>query len=121
MLGLASTKQPIITWWWLKFTCSWLKSLNWRALESRRKRSILRYPRSGKYMRIRQSLPECRTGRVGNAGDYETVEIILSGRCVSQKGTLAYHLERYVLDCPASQQHRNKVVVQAELIRSTIA
>jgi len=57
----------------------------------------------------------------GYAGDYETVEIILSGRCVSQKGTLAYHLERYVLDCPASQQHRNKVVVQAELIRSTIA
>jgi extracellular factor (EF) 3-hydroxypalmitic acid methyl ester biosynthesis protein len=57
----------------------------------------------------------------GYAGDYQTVEIILSGQCVSQKGTLAYHLERYVLDCPASQQHRNKVVVQAELIRSTIA
>jgi|SRR5450631_156784 len=46
--------------------------------------------------------------------------MILSGRCVSQKGTLAYHLERYVLDCPASQQHRNKVAAQADLIRSTI-
>jgi extracellular factor (EF) 3-hydroxypalmitic acid methyl ester biosynthesis protein len=56
----------------------------------------------------------------GYAGDYETVEMILSGRCVSQKGTLAYHLERYVLDCPASQQHRNKVAVQANLIRSTM-
>jgi extracellular factor (EF) 3-hydroxypalmitic acid methyl ester biosynthesis protein len=56
----------------------------------------------------------------GYAGDYETVEMILSGRCLSQKGTLAYHLERYVLDCPASQQHRNKVAVQADLIRSTI-
>ncbi len=57
----------------------------------------------------------------GYAGDYQTVEIVLSGQCVSPKGTLAYHLERYVLDCPASQQHRNKVVAQAELIRSTIA
>ncbi len=56
----------------------------------------------------------------GYAGDYETVEIILSGRCVSPKRTLAYYLERYVLDCPASQQHRNKVLIQAELIRSTI-
>jgi len=57
----------------------------------------------------------------GYAGDHETIELILSGRCVSQRGTLAYHLERYVLDCPASQQHRNKVVRQAELIRSMIA
>ena len=47
----------------------------------------------------------------GYAGDFETVEMILSGRCVSKKGTLAYHLERYVLDCPASQQHRNKVAI----------
>jgi len=56
----------------------------------------------------------------GYAGDHETIEIILSGRCVSQKGTLAYHLERYVLDCPASQQHRNKVARQADRIRATI-
>lgn len=56
----------------------------------------------------------------GYAGDYETIEAILSGRSVSQSGTLAYHLERYVLDCPASQQHRNKVVAQANLIRATM-
>jgi extracellular factor (EF) 3-hydroxypalmitic acid methyl ester biosynthesis protein len=56
----------------------------------------------------------------GYAGDYETVEMILAGRCVSERGTLAYHLERYLLDCPASQQHRNKVALQADLIRSTI-
>jgi SAM-dependent methyltransferase len=56
----------------------------------------------------------------GYAGDYQTVEIILSGRCLSPKGTLAYHLERFVLDCPASQQHRNKVVVQADMIRQTM-
>jgi SAM-dependent methyltransferase len=57
----------------------------------------------------------------GYAGDYETIEAILSGQCASPRGTLAYHLERYVLDCPASQQHRNKVAAQADLIRSTIA
>jgi SAM-dependent methyltransferase len=56
----------------------------------------------------------------GYAGDYETIEALLSGCCVSERGTLAYHLERYVLDCPASQQHRNKVLAQADLIRSTV-
>jgi extracellular factor (EF) 3-hydroxypalmitic acid methyl ester biosynthesis protein len=56
----------------------------------------------------------------GHAGDYETVEMILGGRCLSPRGTLAYHLERYLLDCPASQQHRNKVAVQADRIRFTI-
>src|SRR3974390_392136 len=49
------------------------------------------------------------------------MEAILSGQCISPRGTLAYHLERYVLDCPASQQHRNKVAAQADLIRATIA
>ena len=44
----------------------------------------------------------------------------MSGQCVSSPGTLSYSLERYVLDCPASQQHRNKVAAQADAIRSTI-
>ena len=56
----------------------------------------------------------------GYAGDYETVEMLLAGQCVSEIGTLPYYLERYLLDCPATQQHRNKVAIQADLIRSTI-
>ena len=56
----------------------------------------------------------------GYAGDYETVEMLLAGQCVSEIGTLPYYLERYLLDCTATQQHRNKVTVQANMIRSAI-
>jgi len=56
----------------------------------------------------------------GYAGDHKTIDLILSGRPVSPVGSLAYYLERFLLDSSASQQHRNKVAVQADVIRWVI-
>lgn len=38
---------------------------------------------------VHSLIAQMQTWPRGYAGDYETVEMILSGRCVSQKGTLA--------------------------------
>jgi ubiquinone/menaquinone biosynthesis C-methylase UbiE len=52
----------------------------------------------------------------GYQGDFETIEYLMSAVNRAPKETIAYHLEQYGLTSPAAQQHRNKVMRQAELI-----
>lgn len=52
----------------------------------------------------------------GYQGDFEMIEYIMGNTNKAQKGSIAYYIERYGLNCPASQQHRNKVNEQANRI-----
>ena len=52
----------------------------------------------------------------GYQGDFEMIEHILGGEKKLEKGTIGYFLEKYAINCPASQQHRNKVACQSQKI-----
>lgn len=49
----------------------------------------------------------------GYEGDFETIDYLLTGDNRAATGTLAYWIERFCLDSPMAQQHRNKVLAQA--------
>lgn len=52
----------------------------------------------------------------GYPGDFETIEYLCSQSATPAIGTIEHACEQYVLACAASQQHRNKVQHQAEMI-----
>jgi len=58
----------------------------------------------------------------GYPGDFETIEILMRGINKFDLSTVAGCCEFYALNCPASQQHRNKIQIQiqSELICSHI-
>jgi ubiquinone/menaquinone biosynthesis C-methylase UbiE len=56
----------------------------------------------------------------GYPGDFETIQYLLCAENLAPRGTAAFHLEQYGLTCPAAQQHRNKVLRQAELARNLL-
>jgi len=56
----------------------------------------------------------------GYPGDFETIEALCAGQSQAQPGTVEFYLERYALSSPAAQQHRNKIQIQKELIRSVL-
>jgi extracellular factor (EF) 3-hydroxypalmitic acid methyl ester biosynthesis protein len=55
----------------------------------------------------------------GYAGDFETVEHIVSRRNQAPDGTLARWIEQFALDSPIAEQHRNKVRLQAGALLDT--
>ncbi|AKJ30037.1 hypothetical protein [Caldimonas brevitalea] len=55
----------------------------------------------------------------GYAGDFETIDYLMSQQVRVASDTLEYHLERYILDSPICQQHRNKIRAQAKEILIT--
>lgn len=56
----------------------------------------------------------------GYAGDFETIEYLI-GHCVqAAPHTAEYWLEYLALSCPVAQQHRNKVLAQAQEITAAI-
>ncbi|MCI0487032.1 MAG: class I SAM-dependent methyltransferase [Blastocatellia bacterium] len=56
----------------------------------------------------------------GYPGDFETIEYMCEARNQAEKETLAYCYEEFALRCPPSQQHRNRVQYQSELILDTL-
>lgn len=56
----------------------------------------------------------------GYAGDFETIDYILSGVNQALPGTLAHAIEEYFLESPVCSQHKNKVQEQARLIKETL-
>lgn len=52
----------------------------------------------------------------GYPGDFESIDMLLDAPMSTQPGTVERHLERYAYDCPAAQQHRNKIEWQAQAI-----
>lgn len=57
----------------------------------------------------------------GYPGDYEIIEYLLSDENRSKPNTLEYFCEEYILKGPISQQHRNKLKYQADLILDVIS
>ncbi|MEM7426446.1 MAG: hypothetical protein AAF441_10140 [Pseudomonadota bacterium] len=56
----------------------------------------------------------------GYPGDFETIEMLMQGVAAPDLSTVAGCCEFYALNCPASQQHRNKIQIQSDLIRRSI-
>jgi ubiquinone/menaquinone biosynthesis C-methylase UbiE len=56
----------------------------------------------------------------GYPGDFETIEWLCRATNEAPEGTLASALERYALTSAIAQQHRNKVLFQADCIRDTM-
>ena len=56
----------------------------------------------------------------GYPGDFETIEMLMQGVDGIDLSTVAGCCEFYALNCPASQQHRNKIHIQSDLIRRHI-
>ena len=56
----------------------------------------------------------------GYAGDFETVELIVDGTNHAEPNSLSYFFEQFGLNSAMSQQHRNKIVHQAEAIVQSI-
>jgi extracellular factor (EF) 3-hydroxypalmitic acid methyl ester biosynthesis protein len=56
----------------------------------------------------------------GYAGDFETVEYICRGATGMENARIEEHCEVYSLNLPIAQQHRNKVLHQAERIATTL-
>ncbi|MCI5076867.1 class I SAM-dependent methyltransferase [Oricola sp.] len=52
----------------------------------------------------------------GYQGDFETIERLMEGTPNLTLGTVHGCMEYYALNCPAAQQHRNKIDIQSELI-----
>jgi extracellular factor (EF) 3-hydroxypalmitic acid methyl ester biosynthesis protein len=57
----------------------------------------------------------------GYPGDFETIEWLWRSANGAMPGTLGFALEAYALTSAVAQQHRNKVLFQAECIRETMA
>jgi extracellular factor (EF) 3-hydroxypalmitic acid methyl ester biosynthesis protein len=56
----------------------------------------------------------------GYAGDFETIEYLMKQRVRAKPHSLEYWAEYMALNVPIAQQHRNKVLHQANLIAKTI-
>ena len=56
----------------------------------------------------------------GYAGDFETIEYLMRQENHAEPGRLAFWLEQYALDASLSQQHRNKVDLQARVILDAV-
>jgi extracellular factor (EF) 3-hydroxypalmitic acid methyl ester biosynthesis protein len=56
----------------------------------------------------------------GYAGDFETVEWLCDASNRAEAGTVAWAIEQVALQSPVAQQHRNKVRLQADAIRTTL-
>jgi extracellular factor (EF) 3-hydroxypalmitic acid methyl ester biosynthesis protein len=56
----------------------------------------------------------------GYAGDFETVEWLCDAANRAEAGTVAWAIEQVALQSPVAQQHRNKVRLQADAIRTTL-
>jgi extracellular factor (EF) 3-hydroxypalmitic acid methyl ester biosynthesis protein len=56
----------------------------------------------------------------GYAGDFQTIEYMLSGNNKAMPGTLAWAIEQYFLSSPICDQHRNKISEQVRLLKETI-
>lgn len=56
----------------------------------------------------------------GYAGDFETVEYMLSGQVQAPRGSLGYWIESVALNSPIAQQHRNKIAMQSRWIGEAI-
>lgn len=50
----------------------------------------------------------------GYPGDFESIDMLLDAPATTAPGTLERHCERHAYDCPAAQQHRNKIRWQAK-------
>lgn len=58
----------------------------------------------------------CQTWPRGFPGDYETIEYLYAAKNHATPHTLGYYCEEYALLSPSTQQHRNKLLHQAQLI-----
>lgn len=50
---------------------------------------------------------------LGYQGDYQTIEMLCDAKNTSKINTLEYYIEKYALQIPLAQQHRNKVNIQS--------
>jgi SAM-dependent methyltransferase len=57
----------------------------------------------------------------GYAGDFETVEWLCDATNRAEPNTIGWAIEAYALQSPIAQQHRNKVVLQARAVLTTLA
>lgn len=57
----------------------------------------------------------------GYPGDFETIEWLCRAINRAEPGTLGYALETYALTSAVAQQHRNKVLFQAECVREAMS
>ena len=58
-------------------------------------------------------MQRCQEWPRGYAGDFETIEYMVSGANQSLPGTLGWHIENILLESPVVQQHRNKLKCQS--------
>lgn len=58
----------------------------------------------------------CQTWPRGFPGDYETIEYLYHARNQAPADTIAYYCEEYALLSASTQQHRNKLQHQAQLV-----
>lgn len=68
----------------------------------------------------------CQEWPRGYPGDFETIEYLAAGTNNSPLGTLGWHIEEVLLQCPVVQQHRNKLdfqslQIECALLRSKTA
>jgi len=56
----------------------------------------------------------------GYHGDFETLEYLVSGINKAKVNTFSYQCEKYALESPICEQHRNKIKHQSQLIIDTI-
>lgn len=59
--------------------------------------------------------------RRGHPGDFEIIEQIVSGDNEAEPGTTGWFIDSFLQASPITQQHRNKIAHQGELIRRTLA
>ncbi|MBM7169305.1 hypothetical protein JQK87_12925 [Streptomyces sp. G44] len=59
--------------------------------------------------------------RRGYPGDFEIIEHIVSGRNEAEPGTVGWYIDSFLQASPITQQHRNKIAHQEELIRRGLA
>jgi len=57
----------------------------------------------------------------GYAGDFETIDYILTGINKAMPSTFAYHIEHFFLQSAVCEQHRNKVAKQALLVQEALS
>jgi SAM-dependent methyltransferase len=65
-------------------------------------------------------MQRCQEWPRGYAGDFETIEYMVSGANQSFTGTLGWHIENILLESPVVQQHRNKLKRQSLEIAKTV-
>lgn len=63
----------------------------------------------------------CQTWPRGFPGDYETIEALYHAKNHAPPNTIAYYCEEYALLCASTQQHRNKLRYQSDLVLRALA